>query len=78
MAADYQTLQEAYDHAYDGCVILTRAVTFTEKVKLNAAKKIEIWGGYDQYYTSIVGTTLIKGALAVSKGGLVIKNVNLR
>ncbi len=69
---DYCSLQDAYDHAYDGDNILVQALAFTEPLVLNRDVTISLSGGFDCGYTSNSMATTLNGKLIIEKGSVII------
>jgi len=75
---DHLTLQAAYDNAYSGDTIKSRAVTLAEDLLFNQSKSIFIDGGYDCSYThNADGTTIFNGTITINEGVVTIGNVVL-
>jgi len=76
---EYYSLQDAYDAASDGDVILSQAVVFAEDLFIDdpGNKSITIEGGYDCGYSLQIGKTAVNGNLIITKGALFIDNIEL-
>ena len=69
MSATYDsTLQGAYNNAVDGSTIKVHDGTFTEELIINLNKVVTFRGGYDENFSSIVGTTNVVGNAIISDG----------
>ncbi|KUG22535.1 hypothetical protein ASZ90_007689 [hydrocarbon metagenome] len=76
----YATLQAAYVAANNGDTIKVKAVNITENINVNRDIWVNIEGGYDDNYSSIIGNTTLQGMIQTFAGGgtLTIKNFILQ
>ena len=66
----YDTLAEALTNAASTDTIKARAVTFDEgPITFSSGKNISLYGGFDNYYATASGYSLIKGGLKVGMAG---------
>lgn len=73
----YATIQEAYDAAADGDVILIQAKEFIEDVIADDPVTVTLEGGYDCGYATKIGRTLLKGDIHVSNGKVTTRDFRL-
>ena len=78
-STSYNTLQAAYNAAANGAVIKVKAINLTENLNVNRNISVNLEGGYNVDFTSIIGITTLKGMIQTFSGGgtLTIKNFNL-
>jgi hypothetical protein len=74
-AGYYVTLDEAYDDANDGQIILMQAITFDEDINID--KNLTLKGGYDCGFTAPFGFTTIS-SLTVDKGSVIIDRLIIK
>ncbi len=72
---DYGTLQGAYNAVADGGSIMGRAVTLGETVLFNRSISINLAGGYDTSYYSVIGATTLSGSLEIVAGTVNISSL---
>jgi PKD repeat protein len=72
------SLQSAYDVAVDGGDIRLRTGNLFEDLLLQRDIKVNICGGYDAPYLSVIGATTIHGKLTISKGTISVGNIILK
>jgi hypothetical protein len=72
------TLQAAaYEAANTGLPIKARIKIFTEYLIFDLPTNIIFGGGYDSAFTSQDGTTVIRGTLEISDGGIEVQNIGV-
>ncbi len=69
---EYTSLQDAYDAAADGNIILTRDISLTEDPLFGLNKSLALYGGYDCGYSVNNGITKIQGNMIISSGRIAI------
>jgi hypothetical protein len=75
---DYDTLQAAYDAAAEGATIMVREYSFLSNLNMNLPKKVIIKGGYNQTYTVQSGFSSIKGVMTISKGSVIMEQLQVK
>ncbi|MEW6602209.1 MAG: PKD domain-containing protein [Nitrospirota bacterium] len=66
----YPTLQDAYNDAADGAVILSRAADLIGDLIADRDISVSLVGGHDCSYSDIIGKTVLSGTLTMSSGML--------
>jgi hypothetical protein len=74
----FSSLHDAYKAALSGQTIQTRAFTFVENLNLVEPKEVTIKGGYDTYYATQIGYTLLHGLLTVGNGKLLTERLEIK
>ncbi len=78
-AADYSTLQDAYNNAVDGDIIKSQAISFTGDLNSDRNITVSVVGGYScDYSTNNSGTTIISGSVLAGNGVLIFDKINLQ
>jgi sugar lactone lactonase YvrE len=67
-AAYYSTLQDAYNDAADGAVILSQAMSLSEDLIADRNINVSLAGGYDCGYTDNSGETILNGTIIINNG----------
>lgn len=75
--SSYAKLQDAYNAAADGDIILAQAQVFAENLNVNRNISVSLAGGYVCDYSTNPGTTKLQGVLTTSSGTLTIKDIIL-
>ena len=71
----YSTLQTAYNNAGITGIIEAQEVEITGNLSASSNKALTLKGGYDAIYSERSGYTVMKGALTVGRGSLVVDNL---
>ena len=71
----FYNIQDAYNNAQAGDIILTKAVVSTENQTFVASKVVSLKGGYNNDFTSVIGFTTVNGNLTIIGGTLTIENL---
>lgn len=71
----YAKIQDAYDDAADGDVIMAQNVLLTENLSFAADTSVSVNGGYDSVFASEPGVTTLKGSLTIKYGDVTLKNL---
>ncbi|RII25982.1 MAG: hypothetical protein CXR30_17620 [Geobacter sp.] len=74
----YPTLQGAYDVAPDGAVMKLWATDYSESLNCARPITVTLQGGYDENYTTQSGMTVLKGALTISNGIVIVNGLSVR
>ena len=74
----YETLQGAYDAAEGGSTIRILSDIFDEDLVINSDKSLSLKGGYDCYYSTNSGATIINGSVIISNGTVSLENFTLK
>jgi hypothetical protein len=74
---DYPTLQAAYGASADGGTILSRAFNFTEDMVCGQNISVNLTGGYDPSYASVIGVSTLGGSLTITNGTVNVQGVVL-
>jgi hypothetical protein len=70
----FNTLQVAFTAAVTGDTILTPDGALTESINFNAGKQVSLKGGYDSSFSSVTGTTTLRGPLTINSGSTLTVN----
>lgn len=73
----YSTLQQAYDAAASGNVILLQEGTPGVTLTAGGNKTVTLQGGYNASYTAQPGMTFINGPLVIDQGTLIVDNLGV-
>ena len=65
----YMTLQDAYNAAADGALILTQGINLTGNLLANRNISVRVDGGYDSSFTTKTGNTSLRGTIQTLTGG---------
>lgn len=68
----YGTLSNAYNHAVEGSIIKSRAMTFAENLNLSREIGVTLQGGYVSGFGEISDVTILDGVLQIAGGGLTL------
>ena len=74
----HATLQGAYDAAEEGSTIRSVSEIFDENLVISSGKSFSLKGGYDCYYSTNSGATIINGSVIISNGTVSIGNFILK
>jgi hypothetical protein len=74
----FENLSKAYLSAPAGATLVVRDGTFPEDFVLDRPVKVTVNGGYDPTFGTVVGRSVVNGALAVQQGTLVARNLVVR
>ena len=74
----YSSLQTAYAAAINGDIINGWSITYPENLLLNGAKSITLKGGYNQSYSSVIGSSVILGGITLASGTAIIDGIAIR
>ncbi len=69
---DYGTLNNANLNALNKSVIMASEYSFTENLTLNKGLALTLAGGYNMWFDSRIGETIMNGKLTISSGSLVV------
>jgi hypothetical protein len=70
----YATMQDAYNAASEGAVILGRDLSFSENLDFNRGLNVTFTGGNDATW-AVTGYTTVNGSITVTSGSLTVSNV---
>jgi hypothetical protein len=71
------TIQEAYNNAGDGSTIKVHSGIFVEELVLGIDKSVTLQGGYDEYFSNVVGDTSVVGDVTISGGDITFENFTI-
>ncbi len=71
----YFSLQQAYNEAAGGDTIQLQAVNITDTLYMN--KTLNLQGGFNCNFTTVIGTTTINGNVNINDGTVTIENISL-
>lgn len=74
----YSSVQAAYNATPDASIIKLWATSYAESLTCNRAITVTLQGGYDSSYGSIVGESVVDGALTIADGTLIVDGLSIR
>ncbi len=74
----YAKIQDAYDVAADGDIIMAQNVLLTENLSFAADTSVSVNGGYDSVFASESDMTTLKGSLTIKYGDVTLKNLIIK
>lgn len=74
----YSTLQDAYDDADDGDIILSQTGIYSGDLNINRNISVTLEGGYNCDYSAQTGKTILNGMITISDGVITIEDFELQ
>ncbi len=71
--SEYSSLQEAYNAAGSGDIIMSHDTTFIEDIIIDLNKTVTFKGGYDCVYNAVTGNTTLNGNISITDGTAAIE-----